>query len=89
MALLLPLAHPTGAQPEYWRIVQATIHYDRNEVVIDMAGYLNQAARDAGAQPLTSIQVVTTVDQFPDVRGLVYDTLDVIENPLQLAVDLD
>lgn len=52
MALKKSKSLAVGVSAEYWRIVQLNSNFTRSDAHIDLACYVNQAAREAGAQPL-------------------------------------
>lgn len=40
----------------YWKVAQLNMNYDRLDAVVVLAGYLNQEARNEGAEPVCSCQ---------------------------------
>lgn len=55
MALIHALETNSGAKAVYWRIIQINQNIDRLEVTVDLAGYLDEAARRDGKYPLASV----------------------------------
>ena len=80
MALKKTKTLPTGHTIEYWRVTMTNIDYVERFATIVFGGYLNRAARLAGAQPAETITFQFFEDNFPfDVANL--DT----KNPLKIA----
>lgn len=46
----------SSVEVEYHRIAQLNMNYDRLDAVVVLAGYLNQEARNEGAEPVCSCQ---------------------------------
>lgn len=52
MAMQISKDTPFGVPATYWRIAAGTIDYARGTLDITVMGYKDQAAREAGAEPL-------------------------------------
>lgn len=72
MAIQKTIIQPTGVEVKYWRIIQTIRHYDRNEIVIDVAGYISETDRKSGKNPVTSIQIIRPISEVPETRDDVY-----------------
>ena len=57
MGLVKNKTLPTSASGEYWRVVQVNMNYDRTDCVVTLVCYVDEDARNADAQPLTSVQL--------------------------------
>lgn len=57
--MALQISKPTtyGVDASYWRIGVMNIHPRASNVCVVMDGYLNQAARQSGAQPLSFVEL--------------------------------
>ena len=66
-----------GVTGNHWRIAQLNMNYDRPDAVCTILLYVDEAARDAGAQPIDSFQVDLSSD-FHD--GTYSDGDDVMKN---------
>lgn len=77
MALLLSKQTPLGVDATYWRVISAHIDFGANTMAVFVAGYVDEAARNAGAAPLMQEQVNFTVEEFvaDAPRNLVYGAL--------------
>ena len=76
MALKKAKQLPIGVTGEYWRIIQLNTNFDRLDGVIDLALYLSQAAREAGAAPMGSFSHQLGAD-FVDA---LYNGADKVKN---------
>lgn len=56
MALKKIKTLPSEISGEYWRVLQLNNNFDRQDSVIDVVLYVNDAARIAGATPIHSFQ---------------------------------
>ena len=67
MALSKPVdPDHTGAPAQYWRILHREDFFDAGRIAITLAGYLSEAARRAGCNPLgTPIRYTLTHADFP------------------------
>lgn len=81
MALLIEKQTPFGIPATYWRVISAQIDFGRNGMKVFMAGYASEAARDAGADPITQEQISFDIASLgPDqVRGMVYAAVKQLE----------
>jgi hypothetical protein len=52
MAIQLTKTIDSGASGEYWRIVKITVDIESNYSEVNVGLYIDQAARDAGKNPL-------------------------------------
>jgi hypothetical protein len=57
MALKTKKILPSNVEATYFRIVQQNMNYDRLDCVVTLAGYISQAARDEGAEPVCSCTI--------------------------------
>ena len=64
MALLLSKPTQFGVDATYWRIIFVQIDFGSNRMAVAMAGYVNQAAREAGLDPITQEQVAFEAEAF-------------------------
>ncbi len=56
----------TGAPAQYWRILHRQDFFDAKRIEITLAGYLSEAARRAGCNPLgTPRRYTLTLADFP------------------------
>lgn len=56
----------TGAPAQYWRILHRQDFFDAKRIEITLAGYLSEAARRAGCNPLgTPKRYTLTLADFP------------------------
>lgn len=95
MALQKSILLQSGIEANYFKIVQTTRNYERNELVVELAGYVDWETRlEYG--PITSIRIVLPLDMLPETRDNVYSMVEVYSeldengnelNPLKGAVD--
>lgn len=74
MAMELSKPSDFGVPAVYWRIVACRFDFTADTVSMDLAGYVSQAARTTGQQPVAS-QTVVTAASIGDPRIAVYDWL--------------
>lgn len=67
MAMQISKPSNYGVNATYWRIEGGTIDYGSMVLRINVAGYLDAAARDAGKAPLAFESVAWSGVDFPDV----------------------
>lgn len=58
MALLKEIqVNNTGVIAEYWRLCGVQLDFITGQAIIDVAGYLNEEARNTGKAPITKRQI--------------------------------
>lgn len=56
-----------GIPATYWRIISAQVDFGTDNLMVFVAGYANQQAREDGKAPLEQVQVNFTANDFvPD-----------------------
>lgn len=65
MALLKTKTQPTGTTCEYWKVIETNINWLNQSAHVSLAGFLDQAARQAGKQPLEAVSFDWSGEDFP------------------------
>lgn len=60
MALNVVVEAPSGATASYWLVLQVTVNFHAGFGSIDLGGWVDQAAHDAGKPPLDSRHIPLT-----------------------------
>jgi hypothetical protein len=85
MALQKTIINNQGINVTYWHINVLQIRHKEKHVTINLAGYIDQAKRDAGYNPVTNYKYQIWPDTYDTVFGPTI--LDSEGNPLHVAYD--
>jgi len=70
----------TGISLEYWKITEITINWADRTSTVRLAGYKDQASRQAGKYPLRAVGVELSLGDFPFTLAALN-----ANNPIKLA----
>lgn len=85
MALLKTIVNEQGIDVTYWHIDSLAIRHKEKHVTINLAGYIDQAKRNAGFYPVLNYKFQI----WPDTYDTTFspDILDASGNPLHVGYD--